>query len=317
MRNFLFSISLLQLSLVWFMAGPSFASISGVTPLAGPGRAEMDRRTYADLRAEMKDIVNRIAPGVANSISLGVSDSGLPIEGVKFGNGQTHTLVVATHHGNEYGSTEVARALLHSLAEAPLADQTVYVIPVLNITGYNQRSRYESNANGQGRDPNRDYPGPCGTQGPFKLKSTKLLADFLDREKIVSSATLHTFYPGVVYPWGISSHDLATDYTDLFKMLTQAATAESGYPTGNGSEVIYPADGTFEDYAFWKHGIWSLLYELGHSHHPDESSVSEMQRVNIPGIRRALAQSPRERAARHDFKGKCDVALRALDLGNE
>src|SRR5207248_223649 len=118
---------------------------------------------------------------------------------------------------------------------------------------------YESAGEGS-YDPNRDYPGPCGTEGPHKLKSTKALAQFVADKGIVASATLHTFYPVVAYPWGISTHDLSTPYDDLFKMLATSAVTESHYPIGNSTEAIYPADGTYEDYAFWKHGIWSLLF---------------------------------------------------------
>ena len=116
--------------------------------------------------------------------------------------------MVATHHGNEYGSSEVAMAAAKDLAEQPISDQTVYVVPVLNIQGYNSRDRYETTADKRYQDPNRDYPCPCGTDGPFALKSTQALANFIDHEGIVTSATLHTFYPAVVYPWGFSTHDL-------------------------------------------------------------------------------------------------------------
>lgn len=252
----------------------------------------------------------------ARLFSIGQSDAGVPIEGLAIGNGPIKNLVVATHHGNEYGSTEVAKAFAAALAAQPLGDQTVYVIPVLNVSGYNRLSRQEI-ANGQSFDPNRDYPGPCGTEGPFHLRSTAALARFIDQEGIVASATMHTFYPAVVYPWGIPTRDLATPYEELFRMLVQVATAESRYQTGNSTEVIYPATGTFEDYAFWRHGVWSLLFELGFSHSPAPDAVDEMIRVNLPGLRSMLAQAPRQRAERHEFSGRCDGRLGHLDRHDE
>ena len=271
------------------------------------------RATYNDVRTFMKELVDKYPTNVKPFI-LGDSDSGQKIEGLQIGNGPVKSLVVASHHGNEYTSVETARGVALSLAENPIKDHTVYVVPVLNIAGYNSKSRRE-NARGKSWDPNRNYPGACGTEGPFTLKSTQALAKFVDEQGIVASATLHTFSPAVVYPWGISTHDLSTPYDDLFKTLVEAATIDSHYPHGNSTALIYAADGTYEDYAFLKHGIWSLLYELGYSHSPNLSSVRETVKVNVPGIRRALEASPSQRAQDHDFKGKCDksVRLRALE----
>jgi predicted deacylase len=273
--------------------------------------------TYAEVKTFLKTLADKY-PQNAKLFTLGVSDSGEMIQGIALGNGSVHNLVVASHHGNEYGSVEVARGLAQSLAEHPITGQTIYVIPVLNIGGYNQKNRREP-ANGRTFDPNRNYPGPCGTEGPLTLKSTKALAEFLDREQIVASATMHTFYPAVVYPWGLSTHDLSTPYDDQYKQLCEAATVESGYQVGNSTAVIYPADGAFEDYAFWKHGIWSLLFELGETHSPSLKQVQQMVQVNVPGLRRFLEQAPRTRAEKHEFTGRCDrsKAMLARDLHDE
>ena len=208
-------------------------------------------------------------------------------------------------------------AFAESLAKQPIEGQTIYVIPVLNISGYNNRQREERDSKGTSYDPNRNYPSPCGTEGPFTLKSTKAVADFIARENIVSSATLHTYYPAVVYPWGISTRDLETPYTNEFKQIVSDATVESRYQVGNSTEVIYPADGTYEDYAFMQHGVWSILFELGYSHSPSESDIKNMIAVNLPGLRRMFENAPKVRAANHSFTGKCDHRLRSLDRHDE
>jgi hypothetical protein len=251
-------------------------------------------------------------PESTRLFTLGISDSGQSIEGIAIGSGPVNQLVVATHHGNEYGSTAVATAFAATVAEKPIDGQTIYVVPVLNITGYNANQRWE-----KGSDPNRDYPGPCGTEGPFKLKSTAALANFVEQQRIVASATLHSYYPAVVYPWGIPTSDLSTPYDGLFKKLTTLAALDSGYRTGNSTEVIYPASGTFEDYAFWKHGIWSLLFELGYTHSPSETEMAELSRVNVPGLVRMMENAPKARAQEHGFKGECDRSLRARDRHDE
>lgn len=257
------------------------------------------------------DVLKKISTQYSNNAELivvGDSDSGLPIYGLKIGSGEVATLVVGTHHGNEYGSTAVAIAAAESLAADPLPGRTVYVVPVLNISGYNSRSRYEKTTKSS-YDPNRDYPGPCATSGPFKLKSTTSLAKFLEEKNIVTSATLHTYSPAVLYPWGVSSKDLKTAYESTFIALTQAATVESKYQYGNSTEILYAADGTFEDYAFWKTGTWSILFEMGYSHNPSESSIKEMIQGNVPGIRRMLAIAPTEKAQDHAFTGQCDRSV--------
>jgi len=263
-------------------------------------------KKYAEVKSFLQEL-ERAHPATVRVVKVGESDSGDIIEGVAIGTGSVHNLVVAAHHGNEYGSTEVAMGTAASLAEQPIAGQTIYVVPVLNIGGYNQKNRHEQDVNGHYNDPNRDYPGPCGTDGPHNLKSTKALARFVDQENIVTSATLHTFYPAVVYPWGFATTDLATEYEDLFKTMVGNATEWSHYQTGNGTEVIYPASGTYEDYAFWRSGVWSILFELGMSHNPSQKDIDKMIRLNVPGIRKMLERAPQVRAEHHEFLGSCSM----------
>jgi len=273
-------------------------------------------RRYPEVKAFLQTLAADYPANVA-LFSLGATDGKDELIGVKIGNGPIHNLVVSTHHGNEYGSAEMALAFAESLAKQPIVGQTLYVVPVLNITGYNARRREERDASGRSFDPNRNYPGPCVTEGPFTLKSTKAIADLIEREKIVTSATLHTFYPAVVYPWGLSTRDLETPYTSEFKKLVTDATQESRYQVGNSTEVIYPADGTFEDYAFLKHGIWSILFELGTSHSPSETAIQDMIRTNLPGMRRMFENAPKATAENHAFTGRCDMRLRSLDRHDE
>lgn len=249
-------------------------------------------------------------PKVAQMINIGMSDSGQPIYGLKIGHGPVPTLVVATHHGNEYGSTAVAMGVAESLTLQPAPHQTVYVIPVLNILGYNTRNRYERGQDNRYYDPNRDYPGPCATSGPFRLKSTRALAQFIHEKNIVTSATLHTYSPGVFYPWGLSARNPTTEDDSTYIELSRIATKYSNYGYGNSKELLYAADGTYDDYAYWQHGIWSLLFELGRSHSPSLNEVKEMIRVNVPGIRDFLAAAPAQRSNRHQFKGGCDFKSR-------
>lgn len=264
-------------------------------------------QNYDKVVQNLQQIVQQY-PANAKLITIGVNDQGTPIQGIKIGSGGVNSLIVATHHGNEYGSTAVALGVAASFAQNPIQGQTVFIIPTLNISGYNRTSRYEQSVSGS-YDPNRDYMGPCKRGSSYNLKSTKAIADFLDTQNIQISATLHTFWPAVVYPWGISTSDLSTPHDAQYIKLVEAATQESRYQTGNNTQILYPADGTFEDYAYWKHGIWSLLFELGFSHSPDSTAIKNLVDVNVPGIRRFLEQSPKTRAVEHSFSGRCQARM--------
>lgn len=270
------------------------------------------QRNYAQSVQFLQQIAAK-NPTTAKMFVLGYSNTGVAIEGIQVGTGSIHHLVVAAHHGNEYGSTELALHFAESLAANPIADQTIHIIPVLNLDGYNNRTRWER-INGRSIDLNRDYPGPCGSEGPFHSRASKALADYIDQKNIVASATLHTYWPAVLYPWGISTHDIETTHHDQFVSLAQAAAQFSRYQVGNSTEVIYPADGCFEDYAYWKHGIWSLLFEVGHSHSPSVNAMQEMLNGNVPGLRNMFEKAPKTRATNHAFTGRCDTRLKALDL---
>lgn len=248
-------------------------------------------------------------PQTTQLFNLGLSDSGQMIVGLKIGDGKIADLVVGTHHGNEYGSTAVALGAAEAFATNPLPGHTVYVIPVLNISGFNSRQREER----IGRsyvDPNRDYPGPCVTSAPYRSKATKALADFVESAGIVTSATLHTFSPAVLYPFGFSTRQTETPDESAFINLSKAATVESNYDIGNSKEMLYAADGAFEDYAYWKHGIWSLLFEMGVTHGPSENQMKRMVAENVPGLRRFFEMAPAERSTNHAFRGKCDLGVR-------
>jgi carboxypeptidase T len=245
-------------------------------------------------------------PQNAQMFELGMSDAGQMIVGLKIGTGAVADLIVGTHHGNEYGSTAVALGAAEAFAQNPLNGHTVYVIPVLNISGYNAREREESLSHGT-VDMNRDYPGPCVTTKTYQSKATHLLAGFLESAKINTSATLHTYFPAVLYPFGFSTNEVSTVNDSTFISLSKAATVESRYDIGNSKELLYAADGAFEDYAYWKLGIWSLLFEMGTTHTPSSRELQEMVADNVPGLRRFLETAPATRAADHAFNGTCDL----------
>ncbi len=274
-------------------------------------------RDYARVQNFLVDLA-KSNPRTTRLFELGQNSRGESILGVKIGEGSVKNLVVATHHGDEYGSTEVALGLAEDLARDPIQGRTIYVIPVLNIPGFNSGRRGELDGNGKTHiDPNRDYPGPCGPTTPFRLRSTRALADFIEREKIVTSATLHTSGAMILYPWGVPADNTATEYERDYQELGRMCTVASDYRIGNSTELLYPAVGSFEDFAYWKYGIWSILFEIGRRRSPDADELRELVRENIPGLRGLLANAPSTRAPKHRLESTCTSQFLGMDLRDE
>lgn len=284
----------------------------GMSSMRGPTNYDKVKTTITDLATQY--------PNNAKLVTVGQSDSGEAIIGLVVGNGPTNHLVVATHHGNEYGSTAVAVAFAKYMAANPMPGVTMHIIPVLNIKGYNTGNRTETDKAGRTVDPNRDYPSPCNSGEPVHLlKSTKALATYVEANNIIGSATLHTYWPAVAYPWGLGANDLSTGFDEEFIRISKIATSVSNYQVGNSTDLLYPVTGAYEDYAFWKHGIWSLLFEMGNSHSPAEASVQKMISDNVPGLVKMFESMTTARAPHHELTGKCidRNALRMLDQHNE
>jgi len=258
---------------------------------------------YENIQSFLRKLANDYPTNVV-LVTIGPSNSGTNIEGVKIGRGPVHELVVATHHGNESGSTEVSKILATQLAMNPIPNREITVIPVLNISGYNNDQRHE-NRGDQWVDPNRDYPSPCGSAtGPFGLKSTQSLAQYLETENIVSALTLHDPFSTITYPWGFKKGE-KTLYEAFFHDWATDAATENRYKIGTSANAIYEAHGVFEDYAFWKLGIWTMLYEIGPDYALNPGDLAIATRDLIPGMIRFLGYAPLQAAKDHTFKGKC------------
>lgn len=123
-------------------------------------------------------------PQIVHLIDIGRNDQSTPIFGLRIEGPskvsaatKAKHLVVATHHGNEQLSAEVAMSFarqLISTLQNPAAPRHVglttsvfFVIPVLNISGYNAGRREERAQTGTFLGPNRDYPIPAQTTHPF------------------------------------------------------------------------------------------------------------------------------------------------------
>lgn len=197
--------------------------------------------------------------------SLGKNDQGTDIMGIILGDPATATikqLVVGTHHGNERMAAEVPFLFAEAALSSKDPKTVFYVIPVLNVTGYDSNLRQEKGADGRWYDSNRDYEDACETKADFVLKSTSLLANFIVAQDIVSAVTVHGYIGTFTFPWGTTASDYATQDDALMKDLARKAVVHNNYRIGTHGAAIYPATGAFEDWAYYKHGVWSFLLEI-------------------------------------------------------
>lgn len=260
-----------------------------------------------DLVVETLRRISQENPNTTQWIEIGISDSGLPIAGLKIGNGETSDLIIATHHGNEYGSTAVALGAAEAFAKDPLPGHSIYVVPVLNITGYNSRTATNAPPTALSIKIEITQALASVTQHTNQ-KPHELWRNLLMKTSLALRLCIHTPRPFSVRG-AFRTRDTGTPYDSTFIGLAKAATVESGYIVGNSKEVLYAADGAFEDYAYWKHGVWSLLFEMGTSHSPSQDQMRKMVQVNVPGLRRFFDMAPKERAENHTFTGRRDRSV--------
>ena len=210
---------------------------------------------------------------VAKVFSIGTNDDDVELYALRISTSpqtmdksKIGQFMVATHHGNEGGSTNLAiefakdvvrRLESDELWRGNLAQMEFTILPVLNVSGYNNNARHE-----HGQDPNRDYPGPCTPNGWGKLKSIRTLMSFLETRSFAGSVTAHGYVGNVTYPWGFyTDNNKSLDdnrYHEIFRKVAEV----NGYSYGNAGDAVYPANGCYEDFVYWKHGSWSLLLEL-------------------------------------------------------
>lgn len=234
-------------------------------------------------------------PNITSIYSIGKNDDGVDILAMRVSltpaandPKKIGQLIVGTHHGNEFQAPVFTMAFLTDLLgryhtsnvyRGNLADMEWHVVPVLNISGYNQNNRYE-----KGVDPNRDYPGPCVATTTSKLASIRLAQALLASRPFAGSLTVHGYIGALTYPWGIDIGDTHTLDHNQFEAVTAKAARENGYQHGTSTDIVYPCDGSFEDYSYWKHGTWSLLAELRDGSPTDIKNTIKAITVYFDGI---------------------------------
>ncbi|MES2746550.1 MAG: M14 family metallopeptidase [Bdellovibrionota bacterium] len=177
-----------------------------------------------------------------------------------------------THHGNERASTEAVLALLDYLVrqkDQPDVDKLlrryrIILHPLVNPDGHALNLRTDS----RGIDPNRDYETPTKSEkDAFQLVETRLVRDLLVKDRfVVASAAFHSGLEAVLWPWchtpTLSQHDpvFRTLAGNVAKTMQVNRTSQSFYD--------YQTEGEFIDFAYMRHGIYALTFEVAHEAAP-------------------------------------------------
>lgn len=267
---------------------------------------------YDRILSEMNKILDS-DPSYTQMFDIGKNDQGDTIYGLRVENpnyqepdARIAHLLVGVHHGNERNTSDMCVLFVKNLikiykdAQHPhnksLSRCTFYVVPVLNIGGFNSSRRSERNASGSYVDPNRDYPDACVHNTYFQLASVRNLVAFVEKYDIVGSVTAHGYIGTFTYPWGIYTSNTKTLDHSFYNTAAAQSVKANGYRIGTHSDVIYPASGSYEDWAYHKHGVWTMLLELASSANLEKDSQCVLT---------YFALLPTARSSQHQHTGTC------------
>ncbi len=279
-----------------------FLGLSSLTFAAAPtGR-------YKTIHDQMKAL-EAGHPQVAKVFSIGTNDDGVELYALRISTAPQEMdkskigqLMVATHHGNEGGSTQLAMEFSKDLVrryeskalwKENLNQMEFTILPVLNVSGYNNNARHE-----HGQDPNRDYPGPCTPNGWGKLKSIRSLISFVETRSFAGSVTAHGYVGNVTYPWGFYTDNNKSFDNNKYHEIFRKVAEVNSYSYGNSGDAIYPANGCYEDFIYWKHGSWSLLLELLNG---SQSDVAD----TVPAMAKFYDLIDSTPSAKNQFEANC------------
>jgi hypothetical protein len=280
---------------------------------------------YDRILSEINALANA-NPQYAQIFDIGKNDQNNTIYGIRLENAAFETetakpnqLLMGVHHGNErhsgYLCTKAAQKLVDIMKNPnhpnykAVSGVVMYVVPVLNISGFNANRRTEQDRGGRYLDSNRDYPDPCGGNAYFQLLSTQNIANFVERYNIVSAITVHGYIGTFTFPWGTYTSNTHTLDHSLYENIGRSCCQINGYRTGTHTDVIYPTVGAFEDWAYHKHGIWTMLLELANSPNLDRDADASVKFFTL---------TPAQRSGKNQHTGKCNndmVSIAAEDQG--
>lgn len=226
----------------------------------------------------------KIEPGETKLINLNVArlydytEMKIPIKVIRGKKPGPCLFVCAAIHGDEINGVEIIRRLLHC-ASLKKMKGTLIAVPIVNVFGFNAKSRYLPDR----RDLNRSFPG--SKQGSL---ASRLAHVFM--KEVVAHAThgidLHT---GAVHRKNLPQVRASFDNPEA-----KALAHVFGTPVVINSSI---RDGSLREAAGDK-GIPLLLYEGGQALYFDEPTI-KIGLAGIQSVMRAIGMLPKIKQKKH------------------
>lgn len=238
---------------------------------------------YATMIQTLGDLVKQY-PSNLQMIQYGQTPQGRPLIAIKITTQQTRylraqgapaILLTGSTHGNEYLNIEDRMPIWFATQglQSPELQNffkmggTVYLVPIYNPDGYDNRRRENSN----GVDLNRDFSVKQANFQGFKQPESIAMRDFMNKEiaqsgrKLLFSIDYHCCIGAALYPWsfqGAPKVDPASEqiFLGLGKIIKSFFGAN--FQVGTTPNILgYSAVGTSKDYYFETYGSYSFTFE--------------------------------------------------------
>ena len=117
--------------------------------------------------------------------------------------------------------------------------------------------------------------------------------------------TIHGYVGTFTFPLGIWTDNFHTEHHQKLTDWGELAVQHNNYRVGTHGEMIYPAAGSYEDWAYIELGVWSFLLEMDWEYNLTNDSKMLMS---------FFYHSPLKRAQTHRHNGNCTRNFTAKNL---
>lgn len=238
-------------------------------------------------------------PDRAERVRVGWSREGRALTALRLGEeGAPAWRVLATHHGDEPSSTELALELAAALlaGEGPCAGLldlgAVWVLPVVNPDGLAAGTR--QNAAGVDLNRNYSYAWSAAAYGagpePFSEPETRAVRDLSLREAFFAGMSLHAGAQNVGWPFNYTPADSVEDGAMAALAGTYAAACGlEGFEALNGADWFI-TQGDTNDWSYGVQGTMDLTVELSRDKAPPADALPALAAAHLPALAAALGQ---------------------------
>ncbi len=266
------------------MGGVVYLSISIANAGSGGSRFHLEGNSgiygpsYSSIVSELNSLAT-IHSDFASVFQYGKSVKDVPLTSIKIfkkdastSKGARAVLIGGTIHGDEFLHIEdrLPRWFLEegvsktSIKKFLDEGGAIYITPILNPDGYNQRKR----ENAHNQDLNRDFTVRRKDHFGFREPETKALRDFIQNELQSENRTLalaldyHCCLGSVLRPWSFKAPKIPVADRSRFGAVGDIVKSLFNYKYGVTPNLLgYSAIGTSKDYYYENFGAVGLTFE--------------------------------------------------------